>query len=434
VTAKGDMFIWGGNAAQSGQITANSAGGGLYIAASGTNQNIRLVPSGTGIVQSIGNFDVSGTGTFSSSVAAVNEYRLKSSAYPTTYNTTLRSDGSANGILQLGNSSDNFIIGGSTNTGGNLRFRVNANSESITSGIEALYLASTGVATFSSELTSIGAGSLGIGQTTDLLYVGDRTTTNTRYIKFIRASALTDIVQIQGMNGGVGYESIALQAAGSNVLIGQTNDTGEKLQVNGSAKFTGAQSGTPYSFINTQSGANGADLGDGVMSVNYNITGSTGTETVVRAMSFSANNNMTGGTVTNLRGWNVASSTASGSTTTNLDQIYIEKGGTSLGIVDSNRAIRINNMQGTNQAGLAFAAFSGSNNVYALFGTAAIPSGNWGVYQTQSSYNNWFSGKVIIGSTDTVGASPLNVKNLPTSASGLATGDVWNNLGVLNIV
>ena len=73
VTAKGDLFIWGGNAAQAGQITANSAGGGLYIAASGTNQNIRLVPSGTGITQATTQLDVLGalsgtSATFSGNV------------------------------------------------------------------------------------------------------------------------------------------------------------------------------------------------------------------------------------------------------------------------------------------------------------------------------------------------------------------------------
>jgi hypothetical protein len=48
--------------------------------------------------------------------------------------------------------------------------------------------------------------------------------------------------------------------------------------------------------------------------------------------------------------------------------------------------------------------------------------------------NNYFKGKVVIGSTNTVGVSRLNVKDLPTSATGLAAGDVWNNGGVLNIV
>jgi hypothetical protein len=83
-------------------------------------------------------------------------------------------------------------------------------------------LAVTGAATLSSAITSSGIASLGIGQTTELAYIGDRTTVNTRYIKFERASALTDIVNIQGVNGGVGSANIALQAGGGNVGIGTT--------------------------------------------------------------------------------------------------------------------------------------------------------------------------------------------------------------------
>jgi len=70
VTAKGDLFIWGGNAAQSGQITANSAGGGLYIAANGTNQNIRLVPTGTGFVQVTSQLDVLSSISIANTVTA----------------------------------------------------------------------------------------------------------------------------------------------------------------------------------------------------------------------------------------------------------------------------------------------------------------------------------------------------------------------------
>jgi hypothetical protein len=51
-----------------------------------------------------------------------------------------------------------------------------------------------------------------------------------------------------------------------------------------------------------------------------------------------------------------------------------------------------------------------------------------------TSDNNWFAGKVIIGSTNTVGSSPLNVKGLPTSSAGLSSGDVWNDGGTLKIV
>lgn len=59
-TVKGNLNLWGGNAALAGGITANSAGGGLYLYASGTNQNIRLVPSGTGFVQATSDLAVSG--------------------------------------------------------------------------------------------------------------------------------------------------------------------------------------------------------------------------------------------------------------------------------------------------------------------------------------------------------------------------------------
>ena len=64
----------------------------------------------------------------------------------------------------------------------------------------------------------------------------------------------------------------------------------------------------------------------------------------------------------------------------------------------------------------------------------AIITKRWGIYQEGADDNNYFRAKVIIGDDNTAGASPLNVKNLPTSATGLSTGDIWNNGGVLNIV
>ena len=71
VTVKGNALnIWGGNAALAGAIQANSANGGLYLAASGTNQNIRLVPTGTGFAQVTTSLDVTGAGTFGGTVTA----------------------------------------------------------------------------------------------------------------------------------------------------------------------------------------------------------------------------------------------------------------------------------------------------------------------------------------------------------------------------
>jgi hypothetical protein len=61
---KGIFSLWGNNSALAGQIQANSSGGGLYLNASGTNQNIRLVPTGTGFVQVTTSLDVIGAGSF----------------------------------------------------------------------------------------------------------------------------------------------------------------------------------------------------------------------------------------------------------------------------------------------------------------------------------------------------------------------------------
>jgi hypothetical protein len=46
-----DIYGYGGNGSTAWYLTANSASGGAYLAALGTNQDIRLVPSGTGIVR-----------------------------------------------------------------------------------------------------------------------------------------------------------------------------------------------------------------------------------------------------------------------------------------------------------------------------------------------------------------------------------------------
>jgi hypothetical protein len=91
-----------------------------------------------------------------------------------------------------------------------------------------------GTARVSGEMTVNGIASLGISQTTTLAYIGDFNTVGTRYIRFSRASALSNIVNIQGVNGGVGADNIALQAEGGNVGIG-TSSPAAKLHVDDGA-------------------------------------------------------------------------------------------------------------------------------------------------------------------------------------------------------
>ena len=73
-----------------------------------------------------------------------NSMYVASSAYPGSYYTSLRSDASANGILQFGNNNINYILAGNTFPGGFLVFKVNVSDETLTSGIEAMRITASG--------------------------------------------------------------------------------------------------------------------------------------------------------------------------------------------------------------------------------------------------------------------------------------------------
>jgi hypothetical protein len=139
-----------GNAISFTQAMTLNASGNLSIG--NTNDTYKL--------------DVSGPGRFVSNIY------VNSAAYSTNYFSSLRSDGSANGILQLGNNNINYILAGNTAAGGFLAIRVNVSSENITSGSEAMRITSggnllvgttvdngskfqvSGAATFSSSITT----------------------------------------------------------------------------------------------------------------------------------------------------------------------------------------------------------------------------------------------------------------------------------------
>lgn len=95
-------------------------------------------------------------GSITSREGGTAEFRAQGGGYGSSYNTSLRSIPGAAGVLQLGNNADNYIIAGNTAAGAYLVFRVNATSESVTSGSEALRLNSNATATFASSVTATG--------------------------------------------------------------------------------------------------------------------------------------------------------------------------------------------------------------------------------------------------------------------------------------
>ena len=130
-----------------------------------------------------------------------------------------------------------------------------------------------------------GIARLGTGATTTIANIGDDGTVGTKIIQFSRASAVSDVVNIQGINAGVGATYIALQALGGGVSIGNTTDPGSgNLSVTGTGKFgttsVAYASGEQVSILGASS-SNGmgiAVVGTGAKGIgiyNGNSTGAT---------------------------------------------------------------------------------------------------------------------------------------------------------------
>ena len=160
---------------------------------------------------------------FNQSATITDTLRVISSAYPSAYNTSLRSDSSAVGILQLGNNNDNYILAGNTNTGGYLIFRVNCTTESITSGTEALRLNANTTASFSSRVNVNGAAD----------------------------------------DGDIALQALAPSGAGKYIFVGRDSSSQWRFSVSssGDTQIGVPQSGSTYKLLTLSSSGNNLDTG-----------------------------------------------------------------------------------------------------------------------------------------------------------------------------
>jgi hypothetical protein len=166
-----------------------------------------------------------GVHVFNQTVTTTDNLYVRSSAYPTAYLSSLRSNSSAVGILQLGNNNDNYILAGNTNTGGYLIFRVNCTTESITSGTEALRLNANTSASFSSRVNVNGAAD----------------------------------------DGDVSLQSLAPSGAGKYIFVGRDSSSQWRFSVSssGDTQIGIPQAGASYKLLTLSS--NGNDLDNGTV-------------------------------------------------------------------------------------------------------------------------------------------------------------------------
>jgi len=185
--------------------------------------------------------------------------------------------------------------------------------------------------------------------------------------------------------------------------------------------------GSTFTVSHIQTQSNATDTADIGMQVSYNLSASSATnQLVARAFQLSVANNLTGsGILQNLRVFNLAAFFGTGTTTSDADLVYLERGNLT-GTINNYRAIRIANFTGTNRGGIAIAAIGGTGNAaYVNMGSIVIPNGRWGIYQSEVAISNYFEGNFSIGTTQT-GSYKLHViGNTGISGSLTATGSIF---------
>jgi hypothetical protein len=168
---------------------------------------------------------------------AINVKDRNASGNASTFMVFRKSDDTFLGNIRRSGTSDALYIGGNSFLA--LGHSGNTEAMRITSG------GNVGIGTtspsykldVSGDTQITGVGRIGTAQTTNLLYIGNPSSVGNKYIVFSRAANLTDIVNIQGVDAGVGPTNIALQASGGQLLVGTTSGYGSN------GKFV-AQNGT----------------------------------------------------------------------------------------------------------------------------------------------------------------------------------------------
>ena len=339
----------------------------------------------------------------------------------------------ANGNLLVGTTSDNgarLQVSGSATIGGNLTVSSGNNLNMVTGDIHFQSNAGygilsqngnrlvsiqngafgvTGAATFSSSVTANGTATF-LGQ------FGNGNNVNEKVIQFLRASASTDIVNIQGINAGVGAANIAMQALGGNVGIG-TSSPDSRLQVNNPTA-----SSTTDALIIQNSGVSSIGHTTGLR-FRYNTSEPAAIRAILMSTSTGEGNlafftspNGTGASLTERMTITSSGNVGIGTNTPTNARLVISN--------SANDKISLDG--GSNQNGMRWEAVAGANGFYLFNGT--ISSSGWGLYNINTAASPFWitnGGNFIIGTTTDNGARLQVNGDILTSAPSGGTAGKW---------
>lgn len=270
----------------------------------------------------------------------------------------------------------------------------------------------------------------------DYANIGNYAATIKGSVYIARDGASLSVASIYQANGTswVAIGSSVTAAASSLqavTTVGNTTNLGIVISANGlnstgNSNFTAnVTSGTPNTFTSNQTATNLTDTGDGSVVINNALTG-TGTtnEEVLRALTIGNSNQRTGGTVlVNSRAISTISSTLASTTTTNLDQIYLDYD-TAAGTVTNGRGVTIKRMYGTSQAAFVTSLLTSTNRSHLFIGGYTLPSGAWGIYSSVTDSSS-FLGKMIIGTNTDDTVNNLQLKGTE-KITGLTAFTAYN--------
>jgi hypothetical protein len=240
-----------------------------------------------------------------------------------------------------------------------------SNTQQLTGSVSVTgSLAVNGVGTFASSVTALGTATF-LGQ------FGNGNIVNEKVIQFLRSSSSTDIVNIQGINAGVGPGNITLQASGGNVGIG-TDSPKAKLHVNSSIFSGGSEAGFEINGANSY------------MSLTVGVGISRGIRT-----SVVSNSGYAGLTIDNMSGtFSTSGLPSSGTYDTNL--FYINGQNGNIGIATNDPITRL---QLRGYAGARLPYINGTANTFDNQGitVASANSGNAAIGGGLDLTNNTYS-------------------------------------------